>query len=72
MSSNPYVAGDTKTWPDLAAGLFEKLTGRGAEITYEFDKLQVSVPSRTGPTAEQAHWTLNGRLVVRTRQGDAG
>ena len=72
MSSNPYVTGDTKTWPDLAAGLFEKLTGRGAEITYDFDKLQVGVPSRTGPTAEQAQWTLNGRLVIRTRQGDAG
>ena len=24
----------TTTWPDLAIGLFEKLTGRGAEITW--------------------------------------
>jgi hypothetical protein len=71
MSSNPYVTGETKNWPDLVAGLFEMLTGREAEITYEFDELQVGVPSRTGPAAERAHWTLNGRLVIRTSRGSA-
>ena len=29
---------DTRNWPDLAIGLYDKLTGRNAEITYEFDK----------------------------------
>ena len=58
---------ETKNWPDLAIGLYDKLTGRGAEITYEFDQLQVAVPSGTSKDAEQARWELNGTLKIRTR-----
>ena len=29
----------TNTWPELAIGLYDKLTGRGAEITYELDQV---------------------------------
>lgn len=34
----------TGTWSDLAIGLYDKLTGRGAEITYEFDQCEGQVP----------------------------
>ena len=44
------------TWPDLAASLFEKLTGRGAEIIYEFQNLEVHVPNVMGAEAKHAHW----------------
>ena len=37
----------TTTWPELAIGLYEKLTERNAEITYEFENMEVSVPSGT-------------------------
>lgn len=57
----------TTTWPELAIGLFDALTGRGAEITYEFDKMSVSVPSGTGDSATHAHWKLDGTLRIRTR-----
>lgn len=57
----------TTTWPELAIGLYDKLTGRNAEITYEFDNLEVAVPSGTGGDAEHAHWKLNGTLRIRTR-----
>jgi len=57
---------ETTTWPDLAIGLYDKLTGRGAEITYEFDNLEVWVPSGTRNN-EHAHWKLNGTIRVRTR-----
>src|SRR4051812_24847416 len=40
----PETTRDTQTWPDLAIGLYDKLTGRGAEITYEFQSLEISVP----------------------------
>ena len=30
--------------------------------------VQVHVPSRTGKDSEHAEWTLNGRVVVRTRE----
>lgn len=56
----------TTTWPDLAIGLYDRLTGRGAEITYEFDKLNVKVPSGTGNNASHAHWVLDGAVRIRT------
>jgi hypothetical protein len=61
------MANDTKTWPDLAIGLYDALTGRGAEITYQMDNLEVAVPSRTGEAAEHAHWRVNGTLRITTR-----
>ena len=42
------MSNDTQTWPDLAIGLYDKLTGRGAQISYEMDDLNVRVPSRVG------------------------
>jgi hypothetical protein len=57
----------TKTWPDLAIGLYERLTGRNAEITYDFVDMHVKVPSGTGPRAEHAEWVFSGTLKIRTR-----
>ncbi|MEQ8770186.1 MAG: hypothetical protein RIB60_06725 [Phycisphaerales bacterium] len=59
----------TKTWPDLAIGLYDRLTGRDAEISYRFDDMRVSVPSGTGEKAEHAKWVLNGGLSITTRDG---
>jgi hypothetical protein len=58
---------ETKTWPDLAIGLYDKLTGRNAEITYEAHDMDVYVPSKAGEDAEHAHWKVNGTLKIRTR-----
>ncbi len=58
---------ETHTWPDLAIALYEKLTGRGAEITYNFTNLEVWVPSSTQADSAQARWKLNGTVVVSTR-----
>ena len=57
----------TTNWPDLAVGLYDRLTGRNAEITYEFQEMHVKVPSGTGPAAEHAEWVLTGTLRIRTR-----
>ena len=57
---------DTTNWPDLAIGLYDKLTGRDAQITYEFDDFEVHVPSSTSANAETAKWKMNGTLRVRT------
>lgn len=59
----------TKTWPELAIGLYDRLTGRNAEITYDFDNMEVSIPSGTGEQAEHAKWRLHGSLRIRTRDG---
>ena len=58
---------NTANWPDLAIGLYDHLTGRGAEITYEFDNMEVSVPSNASDDASYANWKLNGTLRIRTR-----
>lgn len=59
----------TTNWPDLAIGLYDRLTGRGAEITYEFDDMHVHIPSGTGENVEHAEWKLNGAVRIRTRDG---
>jgi hypothetical protein len=61
------MSAETQTWPDLAIGLYDKLTGRNAEITYDFDELEIGVPSSTSPDATRASWKLNGSLKIRTR-----
>jgi hypothetical protein len=63
---------ETTSWPDLAIGLYDKLTGRGAEITYEFENLEVMIPSSAGANAEYAKWTVNGTLKLRTRDQGKG
>jgi hypothetical protein len=55
------------TWPELAIDLYDKLTGRGAEITYEFENMEIYVPSGATLDATQAKWKLNGILKIRTR-----
>jgi hypothetical protein len=59
----------TLTWPDLAANLYDKLTGRGAEITYQFENMEIFVPSHVAENAQQARWKLNGTVRIRTRDG---
>ena len=57
----------TTSWPDLAIGLYDKLTGRNAEITYEFNNLEVSVPSSASEGAQQATWKLIGIVKIRAK-----
>lgn len=61
------TATSATTWPDLAAGLYDKLTGRGAEITYEFENFGVQVPSTSGPDTDHTPWVVNGSVRIRTR-----
>jgi hypothetical protein len=60
------------TWPDLMADLYDKLTGRGAEITYEFQNLEVFVPDRHVEEPTFAKWKVNGTLKIRTRDTRQG
>jgi hypothetical protein len=57
----------TTTWPEFAIGLYDKLTGRNAEITYEFENLEVSVPSSASDQASYATWRLNGIVKIRAK-----
>jgi hypothetical protein len=59
---------ETTSWPDLAISLYDRLTGRGAEIIYDFEDMEVEVPSGTGEDAEHAQWRLDGTVRVTTRE----
>jgi hypothetical protein len=61
----------SQNWPDLAIGLYDKLTGRGAEITYEMHNLEVYIPSSASPAAAHALWKINGTLKIRTKDDSA-
>ena len=63
-------ADETETWSELAIGLYERLTGRGAEITYEFDEMRIDVPDRIGEDADHAEWRLDGTVKIRARERD--
>jgi len=69
VSNNP----DTKTWPELAIGLYDKLTGRNAEITYAFDNFELFIPSSASDAASHAPWKMNGTIRISTKNnGDSG
>ena len=55
------------TWPDFAVGLCDKLTGRGAEISYEFNDMSLHIPAKLGDSSDHYHWKLQGTLIIRTR-----
>jgi hypothetical protein len=63
---------DKATWPDFAIVLFDLLSGRKAEVTWEFQHLELHVPITTGTNAEYAVWKVNGVLKVRAREETPG
>lgn len=60
----------TTTWPELGMALYDKLTGRGAEITYEFQNMDISIPSSASTDAVHANWKINGTLKIRTKDNN--
>jgi len=58
---------ETTTWPELGIALYDRLTGRNAEITYEFEEMSVDVPSKAGEDADHATWRVDGTLRITTR-----
>ena len=58
---------DTKNWPELAIGLYDKLTGRNATISYEFEDFTINVPSAANSN-DSATWKMNGKLNISTSE----
>jgi len=58
----------TSNWVDLIGALFDRLTGKEAIITYEFDNLIIDIPRASGPGGKElgsAKWTINGKLIIK-------
>ena len=58
---------DNPTWPDLAIGLYDKLTGRNAEIAYEFEGFVIYVPVTATPDTDHTPWKIDGVVKITTR-----
>ena len=59
---------ETNNWPEMFVGLYERLTGDNAEISYNFDDFEIDVPASTAPNSPQAHWKFNGTMRITTRE----
>jgi hypothetical protein len=66
--SNDVTTKETTTqWADLMAQLFDRLTGKGARVSYNFENLEIDIPRAVGPQGQDlgsAKWTINGRLTM--------
>jgi hypothetical protein len=54
-------------WAEIIGQLFDRLTGKGASVTYTFDNLVVDMPRAQGPNGQElgsAKWTVNGKIVI--------
>lgn len=63
-------ADHTTNWSDLAIGPDERLTGKKAQIAYEFEDMRIKILSETGPKAEHAEWVLIG--IMKNATTDRG
>lgn len=54
-------------WAELIAQLFDRLTGKGASVTYNFDNLVIDIPKAQGPGGREmgsAKWVINGKIMI--------
>ncbi|WP_415282802.1 hypothetical protein [Candidatus Nitrososphaera sp. FF02] len=54
-------------WAEIIGQLFDRLTGKGASVTYTFDNLVIDMPRAQGPNGQDlgsAKWTVNGRVII--------
>ena len=54
-------------WAEVIAQLFDRLTGKGASVTYNFDNLVIDIPKAQGPGGRDmgsAKWTVNGKILI--------
>ncbi|MFO8074632.1 MAG: hypothetical protein R6T85_00765 [Egibacteraceae bacterium] len=61
---------EVTSFSDLGKDMWDYLTGKGAQIDYEFVDMVVEVPRHTGPDAPRATWKLNGTLRITTTDED--
>jgi hypothetical protein len=70
MSTNEKSSQQSTQWANLLTDLFDRLTGKGAEISYNFERLEIDIPRASGPQGQElgsAKWEVNGRLTITAR-----
>ena len=74
MNQNRGVAKNSNgQWAGLIGELFDRLTGKGAAVTYTFENLIIDIPRAVGPDGRNvgsAQWTINGRIAITAETHD--
>jgi hypothetical protein len=74
MNTDQKSTEQTAQWANLMAEIFDRLTGRGAEIAYNFQNLEIDTPKAINPDGHglgSAKWTINGRLIITAQTQDS-
>lgn len=53
-------------WAEVIGQLFDRLIGKGASVTYNFDNLVIDIPRAqvAGRDMGGAQWTINGKIMI--------
>ena len=54
-------------WAEVIGQLLDRMTGKGASVTYNFDNLVIDIPKAQGPGGREmgsAKWVINGRIMI--------
>jgi hypothetical protein len=69
--TNKSMQGTSATqWAELMGQLFDRLTGKGAVVSYSFKNLEVDIPRAAGPQGQNlgsAKWIINGDLIIKAQ-----
>jgi hypothetical protein len=66
-NNNEKTGHSSSQWAELIGELFNRLTGKGASVTYSFENFVIDIPKAVGPRGQElgsAKWTINGKLVI--------
>lgn len=66
-SENQGMQQSAGQWAEVIGQLFDRLTGKGASVTYSFENLVIDIPRAEGPNGQNmgsAQWTVNGKVVI--------
>jgi hypothetical protein len=66
-NNNEKTGQPSSQWAELIGELFDRLTGKGASVTYSFENFVIDIPKAVGPRGQElgsAKWTINGKLLI--------
>ena len=69
INSNKKKEQSSSQWIQVVEQLFDKLTGKGMSIAYQFDNLEINIPRAQGPGGQDmgsAKWVINGKIIITT------
>lgn len=67
QDSDSGIQQTSSQWAEIIGQLVDRLTGKGASVTYSFENLVIDMPRAQGPGGKDmgsGKWTINGRIAI--------